>query len=178
MKNFLAFGILSFIIISAASAQIIQRAELQVTGLTCSMCSQATQKSLETISSISSITPDLNRGIFVLKFKNNAQINFDLIQQKVDEAGFSVGALTATIQFDNVKVDNSGQAVVGNSIYRFADLKNKTLNGEVKITLIDKDFVSKSTFKKYSSKMSLGLSTDGSDIVDGKKTRIYNVTIS
>ena len=71
------------------SAQKISSADLQVTGLTCSMCSNATQKSLETLNFISSIKPDLNKNIFVLTFKKDANINLDLVRKKVQDAGFS-----------------------------------------------------------------------------------------
>ena len=176
MKNILAISAFLVAITTTLSAQTINSADLQVTGLTCSMCSQATQKSLETISSINNITPDLNKGVFVLKFKDDAPIDFDLIQEKVDKAGFSVGALTADMNFNDIKVDDNGQAIVGNYVYRFANLKNKTLNGPLKVTFIDENFGSKSTFKKNVAKYAL--KGDGLGTVDGKSVRIYHLIAS
>lgn len=164
--------------VGSVSAQILKSADVQVTGLTCSMCSQSTEKSLETISSINTITPDLNKGVFVLDFKKDAPVDFDQILQKVDDAGFSVGFLQATLQFDNVAVDEKGQAIVGDKVYRFENLKNSTLNGPVKVAIIDKDFISKSAYKKNLDKVSSDAYADGLGTINGKKTRIYHLTIS
>lgn len=164
--------------VGTVSAQILKTADVQVTGLTCSMCSQSTEKSLETISTINTITPDLNKGVFVLDFKQDAPVDFDQILQKVDDAGFSVGFLQATLQFDGVAVDANGQAIVGDKVYRFENLKNSTLNGAVKVSIIDKNFISKSAFKKNQEKLNSDAYESGSGMVNGKKTRIYHLTVS
>ena len=178
MKTFLFASIFMLGTSIAASAQTLKSADLQVTGLTCSMCSQSTEKSLETISSINTITPDLNKGIFVLEFKKDAPVDFDQILKKVDEAGFSVGSLNVTMQFDQVAVDGNGQAIVGNNVYRFQNLKNTTLNGPIKVSVIDRDFISKSTYKKNLAKISSDAYADGLGLVNGKKTRVYHLTAS
>jgi len=160
------------------SAQQISTVDLQVTGLTCSMCSNATQKSLETLGFVSSVKPDLNKNIFVLTFKKGADISLDMVRKKVQDAGFSVGGLVANFDFNQVKVDEKGQAVIGNSVYRFTNAKNKTLNGPAKVSVIDKDFVSGSAFKKQAPSIDSDAYASGMGTVNGKKTRIYHVTIS
>ena len=159
------------------SAQRISTADLQVTGLTCSMCSNATQKSLETISFIQSVKPDLNKNIFVLTFKKDANVNLDLIRKKVQDAGFSVGGLMANFNFNQVKVDDSGQAIVDGNVYRFANVKGKTLNGLVKANIIDKNFISSTAFKKQSKTIGSDAYDSGSGNVNGKKMRIYHLSI-
>lgn len=160
-----------------SSAQQISTADLQVTGLTCSMCSNATQKSLETIGFIQSVKPDLNKNLFILTFKKGAKVNVDLIRKKVEDAGFSVGGLTANFNFNQTKVDDNGQAVVDGNVYRFANLKSKTLNGAVKANVIDKNFISNNAFKKQATVIKSDAYASGSGTVDGKKVRIYHLSI-
>ena len=66
---------------------------LKAVGLTCAMCSYSTQKSLEKLDFIESITPDLEATSFKLEFKDDAFVDFDLIQEKVEDAGFFVGSI-------------------------------------------------------------------------------------
>ena len=160
------------------SAQQISTADLQVTGLTCSMCSNATQKSLETLVFINSVKPDLNKNIFVLNFKKGADINLDMVRKKVQDAGFSVGGLTADFTFNQVKVDDKGQAIVDGNVYRFVNAKNKTLNGTVKASVIDKNFISGSAFKKQSATVNSDAYANGTAVVNGKKMRVYHLVLS
>ena len=160
------------------SAQQISTADLQVTGLTCSMCSNATQKSLETLNFISSVKPDLNKNTFILTFKKDANINLDLVRKKVQDAGFSVGGLTASFNFNQVKIDDKGQAVVDGNVYRFVNAKSKTLNGTVKVSIVDKNFISGSAFKKQATTANSDAYASGTGIVNGKKTRIFHLVLS
>ena len=160
------------------SAQQISTADLQVTGLTCSMCSNATQKSLETLGFINSVKPDLNKNIFVLNFKKGADINLDMVRKKVQDAGFSVGGLTADFTFNQVKIDDKGQAIVDGNVYRFVNAKNKTLNGTVKASVIDKNFISGSAFKKQSATVNSDAYANGTAVVNGKKMRVYHLVLS
>lgn len=160
------------------SAQQISSADLQVTGLTCSMCSNATQKSLETLNFINGVKPDLNKNIFVLTFKKDANVNLDLILKKVQDAGFSVGGLTANFNFDQVKIDDKGQAIVDGAIYRFINAKNKTLDGIVKASIVDKNFISSTAFKKQAASANSDAYANGTGLVNGKKTRIYHLVLS
>jgi copper chaperone CopZ len=178
MKAIKIFGIIMLFFAVKVSAQQISSADLQVTGLTCSMCSNATQKSLETLNFISSVKADLNKNIFVLTFKKDANINLDLVRKKVQDAGFSVGGLTASFNFNQVKIDDKGQAVVDGNVYRFVNAKSKTLNGTVKASVVDKNFISGSAFKKQATTANSDAYASGTGIVNGKKTRIYHLVLS
>jgi copper chaperone CopZ len=172
--------ILSFLmlfVINKVSAQQITSAEMQVTGLTCSMCSQATEKSIRTLSYVADVKPDLNRNLFVVTFKKDQAVSFDQLNKKVKDAGFSVGKLEATVNFNQTKIDANGQAVVGANVYRFANAKDKVLNGPTKVNVIDKNFVSISVFKQKSATVNFDSYPTGSGVVNGKKTRIYHLSI-
>ena len=69
------------------------------------MCSYSTQKSLEKLDFIESITPDLEATSFKLEFKDGAFVDFDLIQEKVEDAGFFVGSIEIVFN-DNLKAEN------------------------------------------------------------------------
>lgn len=178
MKTIKLLSIIMLIFAAQVSAQQISTADLQVTGLTCSMCSNATQKSLETLVFINSVKPDLNKNIFVLNFKKGADINLDMVRKKVQDAGFSVGGLTADFTFNQVKVDDKGQAIVDGNVYRFVNAKNKTLNGTVKASVIDKNFISGSAFKKQSATVNSDAYANGTAVVNGKKMRVYHLVLS
>lgn len=172
--------ILSFLMLFAinkVSAQQVTTVEMQVTGLTCSMCSQATEKSLRTLDYVSNVTPDLNKNLFVITFKKDKAVNFDQLNKKVKEAGFSVGKLDATVNFNQVKIDDEGQAIVGSNVYRFTNAKSKVLNGPVKVSVIDKSFISNAAFKQKSATVKFDSYASGTGIINGKKTRIYHLSI-
>lgn len=159
------------------SAQQISSAELQVNGLTCSMCSQATEKSLKTLDFVESIKPDLNTNTFMIRFKREKPVNIDLIRKKVQDAGFSVGNLAAVFNFNNLKIDANGQAQLGSSTFKVLNAKSKILNGEIKATVVDKNFIPASAFKKKSQAYQSDTYASGFGMVNGVKTRIYHITI-
>lgn len=158
-------------------AQQISTAALQVNGLTCSMCSQATEKSLKTLGFVESIKPDLNTNTFNIKFRKDRPVNIDLIRKKVQDAGFSVGNLATTINFSNVKADESGQLQIGSDIFKILNGKNKALSGEVKAVIVDKNFVPTATFKQKSAQFKDDSYQSGYGLIKGIKTRIYHVLI-
>lgn len=135
--------------IGAAHAQFT-KAELQVSGLTCSMCSKATEKSLRTLDFISDIKVDLNRNLFMLSFKKDVPVNLDLISKKVQNAGFFVNNLKATFNFDNVKINDNAFNYLGDT-YRLVNGTDKPLAGPVAVTVVDKGFAPASVYKKYNT---------------------------
>jgi copper chaperone CopZ len=158
-------------------AQQISKAELQVNGLTCSMCSRATETSLKSLGFIKTVTPDLNRNIFVLTFKTDQQVNIDQIRDKVEDAGFSVGGLSATINFNRTVIDDAGIAQVGNTAFKFTNAKSKTLDGPVTARILDKDFITPSAFKKNAAQLKSESYLSGKGMVRGKETRIFHLSI-
>ncbi|MCX2432033.1 MULTISPECIES: heavy-metal-associated domain-containing protein [unclassified Pedobacter] len=178
MKTIKLFSIIMLLFAVKVSAQQISTADLQVTGLTCSMCSNATQKSLETLSFVHAVKPDLNKNIFVLTFKKGADVNLDMVRKKVQDAGFSIGGLTADFAFNQVKVDDKGQAIVDGNVYRFINAKSKTLNGTVKASVVDKNFISGPAFKKQAPVVSSDAYASGTAVINGKKTRVYHLILS
>jgi copper chaperone CopZ len=158
LKLFIAILALS---IGVANAQFI-KAELQVSGLTCSMCSKATEKSLRTLEFISDVKVDLNKNIFVLTFKKDVPVSLDQISKKVQNSGFFVNNLKLTFNFDNVKVDDNYFTYAGDTF----KVMNAThpLTGDVAVTVVDKGFSPPSVYKKYPA-------------TDSKPGRVYHLAI-
>lgn len=149
MKTLKIFLIILITSITAAKAQFT-KAELQVSGLTCSMCSKATEKSLRTLGFIGDIKADLNRNVFMITFKKDVPVNLDQISKKVQNAGFFVNNLKATFNFDNVRINNNIFSYGGDS-YRLVNADGKTLAGPVTVTVVDKGFAPVSIYKKYNT---------------------------
>jgi copper chaperone CopZ len=130
----------------------VSKAEMQVSGLTCSMCQLATQKAVKTLDFVADIQPDLNNTNFVITFKKDKTVNPDLLAKKVKGAGFSVSKLVLTYTFSDLKIENGSTFTYGGAQFSFLNVAAKTLDGATKITLLDKDFVSAGTYKQLASK--------------------------
>ena len=143
------------------------KAEMQASGLTCSMCNNAINKSLRTLSFVESVNSDPNKNLFEIKFKDSQQVDFDQIRKKVEGAGFSVANLWVFTSFTNQKIGENEELKIGGLDLRFVNVKDQTLSGEHKIKIIDKNFILSREYKKYASRISTN------DIRAG----FYNVTI-
>ncbi|HEY0245698.1 MAG TPA: heavy-metal-associated domain-containing protein [Mucilaginibacter sp.] len=167
MKTLKIFVAVLAISISVAHAQFT-KAEVQVSGLTCSLCSKATEKSLRTLNFIGDIKADLNRNVFVITFKKDASVNLDQISKKVQNAGFFVNNLKATFNFDNVKLTDDYFNYAGDT-YHIVNVTDKALNGPIALTVVDKGFAPAAVYKKYSNA--------AADNTNGKTGRIYHLAI-
>jgi len=150
--------------IGSAKAQFT-KAELQVSGLTCSMCSKATEKALRTLSFIGDVKPDLNRNVFVISFKADAPVNLEQISKKVQNAGFSVNNLKATFNFSNQKINGNSFSYAGDT-FLVVDGAEKAPAGPATLTVVDKGFAPASVYKKYATQTA-----------DAKNGKLYRVTI-
>ncbi len=173
MKKYIiyAIGVILFLA-NSAQAQFI-KADVQVSGLTCSMCQLATEKALKTLDFVSDIKPDLNKNVYVITFKKDKNVNLDQIKNKVKGAGFSVSKLVATVNFNDVKVSNNFQYKYLGQTYHFVNVPAKSLSGSTRITLLDKGFIPDNTFKKNVSEIKAPGYKTGQ--VGG--ARVYHVTI-
>ncbi|RYZ98829.1 MAG: copper chaperone [Sphingobacteriaceae bacterium] len=162
LKIFLAIMATS---VGIANAQFT-KAELQVSGLTCSMCSKATEKSLRKLDFIADIKPDLNRNIFNITFKKDVPVNFEMLNANVQRAGFTVNTLKAVFNFNNTEMRKDVFHYSGYS-FHLINGGSKQLNGPVAITFVDKGFASSAVAKKYTGQKPV--------IADSK--RVYCVTI-
>ena len=139
------------LIAGTAKAQFIN-ADLQISGLNCALCAKKTTASLKALPFVSDVKPDPMHNIYSITFKNNQAVNFDEIGKIVKEENFFVNSLTATFNFDNVKVIDNYFSYGGDT-YRIMNGPGKTLSGPVIITIVDKGLAPRSVSKKYLSQI-------------------------
>ncbi|MXV14630.1 heavy-metal-associated domain-containing protein [Hufsiella ginkgonis] len=173
MKIFKIAAAIAALLIASHTSWSQTRAEVQVSGLTCSMCQLATEKSLKTLGFIGEIKPNLNTGVYTLIFKKGQSVDLDQIKSKVKSAGFSVSKLVVTLSFDQVAISNNFHYRYEGKLYHFMNVAEKTLDGEVKLTVINKDFIPAGDFKKYAAQTTYSCYKSG---VMGKD-KVVHVTI-
>ena len=173
MKKYIVYAVaIALMLATSANAQII-KADVQVSGLTCSMCQLATEKALKSLDFVSDIKSDLNKNIYVITFKKDKKVNLDQIKNKVKGAGFSVSKLIATVNFNDVNVSNNFQYKFLGDSFHFVNVPSKNLNGSTRITVLDKGFIPDNTFKKYA----VEIKAPGYKTGQVAGTRVYHVTI-
>ncbi len=146
-----------------ANAQIT-KAELVATGLTCSMCSNAINKQFKSMPEVESVTTDLNSNTFTINLKKGNTLTPKAFKDKVEKAGFFIGSLVLTMPFDNIKAADNIAYNNNNISYIFLDTKTQTLQGDVKVKVLDKGFVTQKEYKRltksYSKYPSYAVNTD------------------
>ena len=158
-------------------------ANLQATGLTCAMCSNAINKALQKVPFVESVKPDIKNSSFGIVFKKDAEVDIDALKDAVEDAGFSVGSLKLTGNFNEVKIAADQHVKIGNENFHFLNVKSQVLNGEQTIAVVDKNFVTEKQFKKYSSATKMSCMQTGKAasccVKDGipVAARVYHVTI-
>lgn len=146
-----------------ANAQITN-AELVATGLTCSMCSNAINKQFKAMPEVESVTTDLNSNTFTINLKKGNTLTPKSFKDKVEKAGFFIGSLVLTMPFNNIKAADNIAYNNSNVSYIFLDTKAQTLQGDVKVKVLDKGFVTQKEYKRltksYSKYPSYAANTD------------------
>ena len=159
------------------------KATLQATGLTCAMCSNAINKALMEVPFVESVKSDIKNSAFNMVFKQGQQVRIDDLKKAVEDAGFSVGNLKVTGNFQQVKIENDKHVEIGKETFHFLNVSEQVLNGEQTIMVVDKNFLSSKQFKKFSSatKMACVLTGKAASccVKDGvsAEARVYHVTI-
>ena len=142
---------LSFVIIAiaftlATKAQVT-KVYLKASGLTCSMCSNSINKALKTLTFVDAINADIKTYTFEITFKTSSAIDFDKIKKKVEDAGFSVSAFTALINFNNVQVKDNKPLTIGDMTFYFVKIKEQLLNGIKEVKILNKGFITPKEYK-------------------------------
>jgi copper chaperone CopZ len=161
----------------------VEKVTLQASGLTCSMCSNAINKALSSLEFVQNIEPNIQNSSFEISFRQGARVDFDQLKKKVEDAGFFVSNLTASINFDHVELADDSHLVVGGNTIHFVNSGRRVLDGPTTIHLLDKGFVSSREYKKNSQLSSMECYKTGVASAccsrDGLKagTRIFHATI-
>lgn len=149
-----------------APAQIKQ-VNIQASGLTCSMCSNAIYKSLTAIPFVKEVDSDVETSTFKITFRQGQGIDIDVLQKAVVKAGFSISKMVVTTNLKDLKVSENNAATIDGHKFYFINVKEKTLNGEVDLKILDKDFITAKEYKKVKDKLK-----------PSEASRFYNVAIA
>jgi len=182
MMKKVCLSVLVMLLVAFSHAQFT-KATLQATGLTCAMCSNAINKALQKVPFVASVRADIKNSAFNIVFNEGQEINIDALKKAVEDAGFSVGSLKLTANFQELKIEKDKYVEIGGETFHFLIADDQVLNGEQTISVVDKNYLTAKQFKKITSgttmscvktgkagscSMSKGLAPD---------TRVYHVTI-
>lgn len=170
MKNLI---IIVFLFVSVCAIAQVKEVTIQASGLTCSMCSNSIFKALKKLDFVDKVDANVKTSSFDISFKSNADIDFDKLKAKVEDAGFFVANFTVTYHFEALAISNDKHVNVGNSVFHFLNVKEGILSGDKKIRLLDKGFVSAKEFKKNSNLTKMACYKTGTE----NEKRIFHVTI-
>ena len=126
----------------------IQKAEIVATGLTCSMCSNAINKQLKALDGVDRVETDLNTNTFTVFIKQGISITPATLKNSVEKAGFFVGSMVITLSLDQVLPKDNTTLQSGGATLVFIDSKEKTLDGETRLKIQDKGYVTQKEYKK------------------------------
>ena len=179
MKKIISLLLVTFSMYNA-NAQFTN-AELTASGLTCSMCSKAIYKALIQVPFVEKVTANVKESSYSIVFKEGTVVSFDDLKKSVEGAGFFVAKLSVTANFNNTAIKNDAHVLLGNTNLHFLNVADKTLDGSVSISIIDKGFVDNKTWKQYSKSTTMKCFETGTMqsccSKGGTGQRIYHVTI-
>nr|WP_315206460.1 heavy-metal-associated domain-containing protein [uncultured Flavobacterium sp.] len=151
MKNInLKFIVIAclFLITSIKSYSQISKAEIMATGLTCSMCSNAINKQLKATVGVDSVSTDLNTNTFTVYFKKESKIMPRVLKEGVEKAGFFIGSLVITMPTESLKIEGNKTISLNGSTFVLLNEELKNSNGEIKLKIYDKGYVTQKEYKK------------------------------
>jgi copper chaperone CopZ len=126
----------------------ISKVEIIATGLTCSMCSNAINKQLKKLPEIDKVETDLNTNTFVVYLNKNNTLSPRILKERVEKAGFFVGSMIITLNFDSQKVTDDFALKQNDLDFIFIDSKSQIINGDIKLKILDNGYVTQKEHKK------------------------------
>jgi copper chaperone CopZ len=172
MKSLKKIMIAAIVLLSIPSAFAqLSRVDIVATGLTCSMCSNAINKQLKTLTDVEKVDIDLNTNTFVVFLKKSNQITPKILKDKVENAGFFVGEMVLYMYFDKQKTIMNSAVSTNNLTFIFIDNSTRTLEGETKLKVFDKGYITSKAFKKVAKLIKY----DGNNAIE--KGNVYHVKI-
>lgn len=126
----------------------VRKIFLQASGLTCSMCSNAINKSLSSLEGVTAVRANIRTSSFEIALSEGSSVSFDQVRKRVEDAGFFVAGLEAIVLFSHTAVTNDSHVRVAGAVFHFLHVRDQELNGEFRIKVLDKGFVTAKEFKK------------------------------
>jgi copper chaperone CopZ len=179
MKTFAL--IISIIFLSNSSNAQTLSANLVAGGLTCSMCSKSIYKALSRLSFVEKVMTDIKTTSYSIEFKDTI-VNPDEIRKAVENAGFTILALTLNTKISNFPVEKDTHTKINGLNLHFINTENQVLNGIIALRVVDKNFISDKECLTYKSSTELSCYETGtiascclSHNIEGDGERIFHV---
>ncbi|MDC7217634.1 MAG: hypothetical protein PQJ28_01280, partial [Spirochaetales bacterium] len=113
------------------------------------------------------VDSDVETSTFKITFRQGQGIDIDALQKAVVKAGFSVSRMVVTTNLTDLKLSENNEATIDGHKFYFINVKEKTLNGEVDLKILDKDFITAKEYKKVKD-----------NLKQSEASRVYNVAIA
>lgn len=141
----------AFILVSLGAQAQVHKANLQASGLTCSMCSKAVLNALQKLPFVKAVDVAIEKQEYEISFKADRSVNIDALSKAVEDAGFSVARLFVTANVSPQKLEQDKHISIGGQTFHFLNAKGQQLPPVAQFKVVDKSFVTAKEFKKYSS---------------------------
>jgi copper chaperone CopZ len=120
----------------------IVSATVRVDGLTCSLCHRSVYKALKGLNFVEKLAPNLDETSLDITFTKNNTVSFDRIAEAIQDAGFSVGILKASVDFPPMVVHNDDHIPLGGALLHVVNVAGeRSIQGRVEMKLIDANFI-------------------------------------
>jgi copper chaperone CopZ len=141
--------LLASLTLTAITFGQIQLVTIQASGLTCSMCSRAIYKALLKVPNVSTVQEDIEHTSYHIQFKDLQNVSLENLKKAVTEAGFSIAWMEVDARFENTEVASDSTLKLSDLIFQFVDVHKQNLQGNAKLLVIDRDYLSDKDRKKY-----------------------------
>ncbi|MES2806858.1 MAG: cation transporter, partial [Bacteroidota bacterium] len=112
------------------------------------MCSNAINKQLKATVGVDSVSTDLNTNTFTVYFKKESKIMPRALKEGVEKAGFFIGSLVITVPTENLRIEGDKTISLNGSTFVLLNEELKNSNGETKLKIYDKGYVTQKEHKK------------------------------
>lgn len=172
--------LIAFMAFAGMAGAQVQQARLQASGLTCSMCSKAVLNALQKVPGVKAVEVNIDRQEYILSFQESP-FELDALSKAVEDAGFSVSALSVTTNVSPQKLEKDKHIDIGGKTFHFLNGAGRELPATATFRVVDKAFVSDKEFKKVSSLSAMAcVKTGKMEACCSKKTaaqRVYHVLL-
>jgi copper chaperone CopZ len=139
----------------------IQSANLQASGLTCSMCSNSIHQALVKLPFIEKVHANIKMSSFDITFNSIENVDIDALKNAVEDAGFFVAGLSLRTQVSSITIGKDTHLDLDGRLFHFLNAAGQSLDGNVTFQIVDRGFVPAKTFKKNSKLTSMACYQSG-----------------
>ncbi len=136
----------------SASAQI-QSVSIGVNGLTCSQCSRTVEMSIRKLSFVEDVQMNLEHTEGRIIIKKGSKADMGQVAKAVMNAGFSLRYLQADVAFNGQTTVSGACMNLAGDEYVFSTPPPEPVKGVITLKFLDKNFLSKSDFKKVQASL-------------------------